>query len=243
VSMDKFWYDGLRGGWDFGGQARRDQAARYALQLAKDGKRDLPYCLYLRPFDSVNSMTIQAPFGPDSLAKVTDFEEILQKAVERLYQDPRWLRGLSLVALGEHDSLIFGAGLAYSSEAEWREAFSALAEAVRLIVVIPSAQPGTLWELSQLAHHRRWHKTILVMPETFDTKAIMIAHRWAEAVEASRSVEVTLPVYQKRGMLFRLDENGRLLGSRRLWLSHRLFRAGYLRRVIADLYALDMASR
>ena len=68
-------------------------------------------------------MTIQAPFGTDSLAKVTDFEEILQKAVERLYQDTRWLQGLSLVALGEHDSRIFGAGLAYSSEAEWREAF------------------------------------------------------------------------------------------------------------------------
>lgn len=240
VSMDKFWYDSLRGGWDFGGQARRDQAGRDALHLAKGGERDLPYCLYLRPFESVNRMTIQAPFSPDSTAKVTDFEEILLKAVEGLYQGPRRLWGLSLVALGEHDALIFGAGLAYSSEAEWREAFSALTEAVRLIVIVPSARPGTLWELSQLAHHRRWHKTLLVMPETFYVKEIMIEQRWAEAIEASRGVGITLPAYQKRGMLFRLDENGKLLGSRPLWLSHRLFRVGYLRRAISALFALDM---
>jgi hypothetical protein len=188
-------------------------------------------------------MTIQAPSSPDSIAKVTDFEEILQKAVEGLYRGPYQLWGLSLVALGEHDALIFGAGLAYSSEAEWREAFSALAEAVRLIVIVPSSRPGTLWELSQLAHHRRWHKTLLVMPETFHVKETIIGDRWAEAVEASRSIGVTLPVYQKRGMLFRLDENGRLLGSRPLWLSHRLLRVRYLRRAIFDLFALNTVSR
>lgn len=242
MSMDKFWYDDLRGGWDFGGQARRDQAARYALHLAKNGESDLPYCLYLRPFESVNRMTIQAPSSPDSIAKVTDFEEILQKAVERLYQGPRQLWGLNLVALGEHDAEIFGAGLAYSSEAEWRDAFSALADAVRLIVMVPSARPGTLWELSQLARHRRWHKTVLVMPETFYVKETLVGDQWAEAVEASRSVGVTLPVYQKRGMLFRLDQNGRLLGSRRLWLSHRLFRVRYVRRAICDLFTLNMVS-
>jgi hypothetical protein len=243
MSMDKFWYDELRGGWDFGGQARRDQAARTALQFAKEGERDLPYCLYLRPFESVNRMTIQAPSGPDSLGKVTDFEEILLKAVEGLYRGPHRLWGLSLVALGEHDALIFGAGLAYSGEAEWQEAFSTLAEAVRLIVIVPSARPGTLWELSQLAHQCRWHKTLLVMPETFHVKNILTERLWVEAIDASRSAGVALPAYQKRGMLFRLDENGRLLGSRPLRLSHRLFRAGYLRRAISDLFALDMPPR
>jgi hypothetical protein len=60
MSYQNWGLDEYRGGWDFGGQERRDQAATLALFHAKRGVRNLSYCLYLRPFGSVNRLTAQS---------------------------------------------------------------------------------------------------------------------------------------------------------------------------------------
>ena len=84
MSYQNWGLDEYRGGWDFGGQERRDQAATLALFHAKRGVRNLSYCLYLRPFGSVNRLTAQSAPIQVVGSRYLDFESILRKAVERL---------------------------------------------------------------------------------------------------------------------------------------------------------------
>ena len=101
MSYQNWGLDEYRGGWDFGGQERRDQAASLALFYAKRGERNLSYCLYLRPFRSVNRLTAQiAPIQVVG-SRYLDFESILRKAVEGL-NGASYVRGsayMHLVAL------------------------------------------------------------------------------------------------------------------------------------------------
>jgi hypothetical protein len=238
VSFEKFTADDMRGGWDFGGQERRDQAARMILAYARGGDDDLPACLYLRPFESVNRMVAQvAGLSLESTASYLDFEQILRKAVESLDRASVYSRPLHLVALGEYDAAIFGAGLAQSGEAEWRESFAALTRAVRLIVMVPSVRPGTLWELSQLADKKAWGKTLLVMPESVYSREAQVeaARLWQQVTAAARDLGVALPAYDKNGAIFRLSGDGTVLGTRPLRLTRRWRRVPYLRRAIVEL--------
>jgi hypothetical protein len=241
VSFEKFTADDMRGGWDFGGQERRDQAAHVILAHARSGADDLSACLYLRPFESVNRMPAQvASPSPESTASYVDFEQILRKAVETLDRASLYTSPLHLVALGEYDAAIFGAGLAQASEAEWRECFAALTRAVRLIVMVPSVRPGTLWELSQLVGMKAWGKTLFVMPESlYSREAQVEAERlWQQVTVAARDLGVALPAYDKNGAIFRLSADGSVLGTRPLRLTRRWRRVPYLRRAIVDLQDL-----
>jgi hypothetical protein len=238
--VNKFWYNEIRygGRWDFGGQERRDQAAAVVLAYAKGGAQNLACCLYLRPFDSTDRLPVQnmSAAGMDASAQDTDFEMILRKAIERpdrLFRSS-WLPTLTLIGLGYGEPML-GAGRAYSTDAEWKEAFKALAQAVRLIVAVPSAHPGTLFELSWLAEHDMWAKTILAMPEAVHPEQETIERRWNDARAAASAAGIVLPPYDRKGLLFKIDASGTVLARRPLGLSHQLLRVTNLRRAISDL--------
>jgi hypothetical protein len=240
---ERFWASEVRGGfpWNLEDQERRDQAARMALYYAQRGEGNLSFCLYLRPFESVNRMTAQvASFAPDSSAGYKDFEHILLKAVETLGRAAPYTGNLNLVALGEYDAAIFGAGLAPSSEVEWRESFTALAGAVKLIVIVPSVRPGTLWELSQIVDKKMHRKTLFVMPESVQSREAQAEARqlWHQATEATRDMGIALPPYHNYGAIFRLSDDGGVMGIRPLRLTQRLRRVSNLRRAIAELRAI-----
>jgi len=242
MSYQNWGLDEYRGGWDFGGQERRDQAATLALFYAKRGERNLSYCLYLRPFGSVNRLTAQSAPMEVVGSRYLDFESILRKAVERLdgnYYAPGSAY-MHLVALSAYALPILGAGLIGTTDEEWRDDFLALAPAVRLIVAVPSARPGTLWELSQIAQNTWWQKTLYMMPESVharDEQAVAAAD-WEKARKAAGKVGADLPPYDKNGAIFKLGPSGSVLGTRRLRLTQRFRRVSYLRRVINELCPL-----
>jgi len=241
---DKSTYSGMRYGdrWDFGGQERRDQRAQAVLAYAKSGIRARAFCLYLRPFDSTGRLPVTnvAAVGMDAISQDTDFEMILRKALAR----PDRLRSrrsgwslwstLDLVGLGYGEPML-GAGRAYSTDAEWREAFTALAEVAELIVVVPSAHPGTLFELSWLAERDMWAKTILVMPEAVPPEQETIERRWNDARAAAGAAGIILPAYERKGLLFKIDATGAVLARRALRLCYQLFRVTKLRHDISEL--------
>ena len=49
---------------------------------------------------------------------------------------------------------------------------------------------------------------------------------------------IALPAYDKNGAVFRLSDDGTVIGTRPLRLTKRLRRVSYVRRIIVDLWAI-----
>jgi hypothetical protein len=102
------------------------------------------------------------------------------------------------------------------------------------------AQPGTLWELSQIAQNAWWQKTLYMMPESVHARdeQVVAAADWEKARKAAGEVGADLPPYDKNGAIFKLGPSGSVLGTRPLRLTQRLRRVSHLRRVINELRPL-----
>jgi signal peptidase I len=122
---------------------------------------------------------------------------------------------LPLVAIGNKgDSL--GASKLSTDDARWQHVFAGLAERARLIVLVPFASPGTLYEISRLASNGSFlRKTLWVMPPTYlGTRALLRAlvgrshrRRWRNTQKALAKDGIALPPYNRRGGLFLLGED------------------------------------
>jgi hypothetical protein len=94
VSYENWGLDEYRGGWDFGGQKRRDQAAPLALFCAKRANGICRTASISAPFGSVNRLPAQIAPAEVAGSRYMDFETILRKAVERL-DGEHYVRGLA----------------------------------------------------------------------------------------------------------------------------------------------------
>jgi hypothetical protein len=103
--------------------------------------------------------------------------------------------------------------------------------------MLPSAQPGTLWELEWIARHRLLERTLLIMPETPGPDG-RIEAEWSRAVLAAQTVGVTLPKYAPAGALLRLGSDGTVVEQLPLTLSKRWDRVQHLRRAVQQLSSL-----
>jgi hypothetical protein len=111
---------------------------------------------------------------------------------------------------------------------------------VRLIVVVPSTQPGTLRELSQIARNAWWQKTLFVMPESVQSRdeQVVVAAEWEESRKAAGKVGVALPRTTRTAPSSNSAPPETSLGTRRLRLTQRLRRVSHLHRVINELRPL-----
>jgi hypothetical protein len=106
-----------------------------------------------------------------------------------------------------------------SAESGWAEMFRLASEAARAVIVIPGITQGILQEIRELISSGAVSKVIVFMPPTpseFVGKWIArysgteaIATSWTIAQSEWGKIGVSLPDYDKSGMLFALDPSGR----------------------------------
>lgn len=197
-------------------QRRRDRRAATLLArlLETPGRPAPPYVVYLRPFSTTGRLTVTnpkprwLPVLPSYFAHeaTLEFETMLAEALPDK---------LPLVALGRPGEHV-GAGRIAVSDEDWKGMFQRLIDSARWIVMIPSGEGETRWELQQLFAQDLLRKTIFVMPPALKKGGIDVAAYWAQVREIVATDGVQLPPYIPAGQLFQLGRQGGFYRSRYL---------------------------
>ncbi|TVT76290.1 MAG: hypothetical protein FHP92_09730 [Denitromonas halophila] len=214
-------------------QRRRDRRAEAVLLQLLSGVDDVAprFAVYLRPFSVTGRLTVTnrrwrgLPLMPAYFAHEAEmeFERVLAAALSP---------DLPLIALGRPGEAI-GAGRIAVTDAAWKTMFQQLIKHARWIVMIPSDQGETRWEVQQLVAQQRLGKTVFVMPPALKRGRIDVPDYWRQVRAGLAPDGVCLPAYTPAGQAFRLGPGGRFYRSRYL---HRLGVAA-LRRTLAGLTA------
>lgn len=217
------------------GQRRRDDRAARLIEAISD-QHPPRFALYLRSFQVTGKLPTGRkdtdtrlgtnPFMPGD---PIDFETELAEALEK--EMP--LYGLGLP--GEH----IGAGRILTDDATWQAKAQALIRDAELVILIPSARSGTLWEIRHILDNGYETKTIFVMPDVSSTDDARLERSAKETIDGFREdrrklleLGVVLPQYQG-GTVFMLDAQGRMQAARSLTETGSLNAA--FRNVRADL--------
>lgn len=198
-------------------QRRRDRRAEAVLHLllsAPDDAEPPPFAVYLRPFSVTGRLMVSnrrlrgLPFMPRYYAHEAEmeFERVLAAALPP---------DLPLLALGRPGEAI-GAGRIAVPDEVWKPMFQRLIEQARWIVMIPSDQGETRWEVQQLVAQRRLGKTIFIMPPSLKRGPIDLPDYWVRVRRGLAPDGVSLPAYTPAGQVFRLGRGGRFYRSRYL---------------------------
>ncbi|MEV5936848.1 hypothetical protein AB0L56_30075 [Streptomyces sp. NPDC052079] len=206
-------------------QERRNVEASKTLKRIEAGEPHAAITLYLRAFMTEDRFSAQPLLRGVSLASPNDhldLEELLRRA---LYPQSQ------LVGVGNRGAMS-GSAQVRAQSADWKKLVDLLIREAELIVIVPSAQPGTFWELQRIRHHRKLHKTILIMPEHYaksprmeyaenqyfgkpcirrtnpGTHILNHEHEWLRVTIEAAKVGVRLPQYQRAGAAFTLGEDG-----------------------------------
>ncbi len=137
-------------------------SARAKTVLANDPR---PPVLLLRSFADEAT----APKHAESFGDVTILEHALMRAVLRLGP---------FIAIGLPGEKVTyrGAGRAYYSDAEWRDAVLGFMETARCILLVAGDSPALVWEIEQIAARNHLAKTVIVLPP--DADADRRLRRW-----------------------------------------------------------------
>ncbi|MFD1938502.1 hypothetical protein ACFSKW_44215 [Nonomuraea mangrovi] len=199
-----------------GRQYSRDRRAGRVMALLEDPAGGPPprFSLYLRPFATTghlasNAVGVQASATEQPGNIQTDFEAILAAAFPA---------HLPLIALGRPGTLlptrpegvntwpinrtwdIPGTGKVACTEDDWQDKVKLLARQAELIVIVPLAFAGTVWEIRWLHENRLLDKCVFVMPATMEG-ARDYSGAWKQATRVLRSLGVRPPAYQESGRL------------------------------------------
>ena len=213
-------------------QRRRDRFAASILTSFQRTDRSPNYFLYLRPFQITGQIRTHDPsalqkaerdlhpteyrsgdgndwtvFTPIRTAKFDigdapstdeinlDFEAALEYSV-RCYGP--------LVAFGRPGETL-GAGRISARESDWPEAVRRLGSRARGFIIIPSANPGTRWELEWLKSERGFRDCLFLMPG--DQPGFDGAAYWSQTMEMLSDI-MRLPAFAQVPMMFCYDRNG-----------------------------------
>ena len=185
------------------GQRKRDLAAASIYDgLDADGPPETPFVLYLRPFSSTDALqetkvsAVQVQTGTKHIIIGTDkleFETQIERAVRPIG---------TLVGLGdplEHE----GAGRIPVSDETWQDTITKLMTHAELIVMLPSPDGGTRWEVDTLLKSNRMEKTVIVDPPNAASrrKDYDPVSEWNEARDVFAGHGYTLPEDLPEGQL------------------------------------------
>ena len=191
-----------------------EYALRDALQAIRQGEQQ-PITLYLRPFTLTHQLRFQLPHpasAPDPTAFYQPTDSDLETLLAKSFADTA-----PLIGLGEPNEQI-GAGKVLQSEDAWQEAVQLLARSAKSILIVPSAQAGTLWEIRWLTEVSLLDKCVFLMPPTPAQSDLDLELSWGKAREALAKMGLKLPPYESGGMLFRFGESGGVSRHRALHL-------------------------
>lgn len=124
--------------------------------------------------------------GLSLLEQNSEMEMILERA----------LNGAGhFIALGRPGEAL-GAGRLPATEGAWQDNVALLINAAVLCIVIPSANPGTQWEIRRIVQSGHLGKCCIVMPSAIGKKSS--ADDWRAARDALADV-LRLPEYRETG--------------------------------------------
>jgi hypothetical protein len=187
-------------------QERHDVAARRLLEDLRAGKA--PECkeffVYLRSFETTGRLKPPFFFTVFVFERLhtNELESFLALALEK--QGP-------VVALGVPEEAI-GAARILDGEASWKADIQMLLRRAAGVLVLPSAHEGTKWEIQFLKQENLLSKCVLLMPPR--TRQFDWRSKWEQAAQALQQYSITLPEYNERGLLFTLDEAGKVADAR-----------------------------
>ncbi|MBV8944044.1 MAG: hypothetical protein JO286_21665 [Solirubrobacterales bacterium] len=204
---------------------QRNRDATRIGEGVRRGAATTPYTLYLRPFASTGRLSMQSVESQDPGEPPThlDLETLIVTALGREYPP---------IALGRPEDMPAGVGRLQIPEPEWQEVIEQLARSASLLVLVPSSDTGTLWEIDLLQRRQYFAKTLFVMPPSpigrpngvisparahnqifavgrhlYDPQAHAGDYMslWESAQEPAKGFGLDLPRYWPTGALIRID--------------------------------------
>jgi hypothetical protein len=200
----------LLGGWLVSSHEKAEQAVLDAdvQKLASGGDlaSNEQFFLYLRPFSSTNAYRLS-----DSHLNLFSWElwerdgfDDIERIVARALRPTAKL--VALGTPGEHR----GAARMLTTENDWQIELSSLAKKAKLIILIPSHRPGTLWELAHIKKNRYFNKVVCIMPPSdnffYITDKCNTKSEWEQAREACMGLDIELPKHSAGGALFMINQ-------------------------------------
>jgi hypothetical protein len=191
-------------------QTIRDLRADTVLAKLRQGE-PCQYSLYLRAFETTRQLPQDVGLNPMETRgggmPFEDVETLLARAMEGT---------APLIALGRPGEQQ-GAGRVETTEEEWKDVFSLLASHAKVLILLPSANPGTRHEIGWISTQQFWAKTVLLMPQRRGSPDVKEPDRgdsvasethW-EAVRSNlKEIGLELPQYRRCGIVFKLDTRG-----------------------------------
>ena len=195
-------------------QSERDSRAAKLFSTILENESIARYALYLRPFSTTgrliapNPQPRWLPILPGYFAheKTLEFETLLSNALAP---------DLPLVALGRPGEHI-GAGRLAVADDDWQAVFHRMIRDATWIVMIPSHEGETRWEIEQLVTQDYLGKTVFVMPPMLRSQKLDVAEYWKGVREGLQPFSIQLPKYTGSGQLFRLSRVGKFYRGRYL---------------------------
>lgn len=187
---------------------QRDDRGQELAEQAISGTKVAPFVLYLRPFIvggrlfTANPKHVPVIMHSDYHFHVPflELEQWVSEAVSPIGP---------LISITEQNG-----GIAVpTSNRPWEDVFEALAQAAKLVIVLPFDRPGTLHEIKTLRELELFHKTVFIMPPTvaidyfpvkLDTpkEPFDAATAWGNsAARLAMSFGMLLPPYDQKGGL------------------------------------------
>ncbi len=190
--------------------AETSKKAQNILARATCGDFPGPFILYLRPFRINDILKVKNPhrsrfslsyfFFPPKyfLEDNIKWESLLAELLEN------WA---PLVGLGTPNEDI-GANLIEVKK--WKKSVLALMEQATLIIIVPACSAGTKWEINMLKKGNYFSKCLFILPEELDPFKFTISKSWLTLNNSMKQLGIEIPEYKKKGIAFRLNENGTL---------------------------------
>ena len=188
-------------------QYERTKESMRILNNVLEGRNDRNFALYLRPFELDGKITVnqidRGLFSFENLDRpgVDPIERLLADALIKTYPT---------VALGVPVSEISGVGHV-GLLTKWQNAVVLLLHSAKLIVIVPSNNNSTLWEIKQVVQFGYLSKTVFLMPSkrriyNYD-RDCYIEEIWESArIAVKDKVCLDFPKYNASGAVFRFRE-------------------------------------
>jgi hypothetical protein len=221
-------------------QSALDNFAEKTINSVLKGYTPTKFSVFLRPFDVTNKLgpsgTIpldQVPFkfsrffsGRPPLATtaqerfeaIEDMKEYFSDELEHIVARAAGPM-CPLVALGKPGEAL-GAGRFTATDERWKQIVELLISKAALLIVVPSAHAGTIYELRFIVSNGLLSKTAFIMPDIYG-----YGEEW-KAVQAAVGGDLCLPTYRNNGGVFYYDSAGHVVLGTINWK-----RRGCLRRL------------
>lgn len=103
-----------------------------------------------------------------------------------------------------------------TSSADWRSTFSKLLGNASVIIAVPGATPGFLWEAEEIITHGLEEKCLLIMPPSQERDGVdryQVEQEWLMVGQFLRDLGVQLPQYSPQGAVCTLSSSERRASS------------------------------